>query len=172
MFLNSPQPSWTNIHLKHISSKKNSYSSNYMRQTNVTAGSDCDSLEALTYNKKKNHTLSIRASRLWTVIFVGEVSNDSLRTQWEGALGQFPIKGSLHQNTSTVTSRFWDYPLPVGNMASPLSWLLLISLACTLLISCSGATDKDRKADNLSPVFLLLFSFLFFGILWLHWTSE
>ena len=24
-----------------------------MRQTNVTAGSDCDSLEALTYNKKK-----------------------------------------------------------------------------------------------------------------------
>ncbi|KAL6327317.1 hypothetical protein AAG906_018770 [Vitis piasezkii] len=30
-------------------------------------------------------------------------------------------------------------------MACPPSWLLLISLACTLLISCSGAANKDRK---------------------------
>lgn len=50
----------------------------------------------------------------------------------------------------------------MGNMASPLSWLLLITLSCTLLICCSATSEEDPKADNQSLLWSLVpCSFIF-----------
>ena len=77
----------------------------------------------------------------------------------EVRLGSISYNRQLPWKYKHLPLKLLGHPLPMGSMASPLRWILLISLACTLLISCSGATDKDRKADNLSRIFFFFFFF-------------